>query len=117
MCIRDSGYSVKLKMTSDATAAIGMVRRQGLGAVRHLATSDLWIQQRVKSKEIVISKVGSNENPGDVFTKTLSAEQTKYLLNKLGFEFMQGRATVAPIRADIDDHHLEVDCETAAHDE
>ena len=38
------GLGVKLRIHSDATAAIGMARRRGLGKVRHLAVADLWIQ-------------------------------------------------------------------------
>ena len=37
----DFGHPVKIRLRSDATAAIGMVAREGLGKVRHLATADL----------------------------------------------------------------------------
>ena len=37
---------------SDTVAAIGIVKRQGLGRVRHLAVADLWVQQRSKSGEV-----------------------------------------------------------------
>ena len=39
---------VDLVVKSDAVAAIGIVKRQGLGRVRHLAVADLWVQQRSK---------------------------------------------------------------------
>ena len=39
--LRDFGHAVRLRILSDATAAIGICRRQGLGRVRHLATADL----------------------------------------------------------------------------
>ena len=41
---QDFGMDITLAMRSDATAAIGIVGRDGLGKVRHLATADLWIQ-------------------------------------------------------------------------
>ena len=41
---------------SDATAAIGMVHRLGLGKVRHLAVGDLRVQQHVRSGKIRVSK-------------------------------------------------------------
>ena len=47
--MRDMGWEVKLRLHSDATAAIGMCKRKGLGKVRHLATTDLWIQEKVRS--------------------------------------------------------------------
>ena len=46
--LRDFGFEVNLHLLSDATAAIGIVRRLGLWRVRHLATADLWIQQRLR---------------------------------------------------------------------
>ena len=42
--LNDFGINVQLKILSDSTAAIGMVRRLGLGRVRHLACADLWVQ-------------------------------------------------------------------------
>ena len=42
--LADFAIPVQLKLLSDSTAAIGMVRRLGLGRVRHLATADLWLQ-------------------------------------------------------------------------
>ena len=46
--LRDFGVEVELELHSDATAAIGIASRQGLGRIRHIAVTDLWIQQRVK---------------------------------------------------------------------
>ena len=37
------GLEAQLKVKGDAVAAMGMVKRQGLGRVRHLAVADLWI--------------------------------------------------------------------------
>lgn len=99
--LSDLGYAVRVTIMSDATAAIGMTKRQGLGAVRHLATADLWVQQRVREKDIAVRKVGGHENPSDCLTKNLSAEHSRYLLAKVGFEFTHGRSDVAPVRAEI----------------
>ena len=41
---------------SDATAAIGMVHRLGLGRVRHLAVGDLWTQHHVRSGKFASPK-------------------------------------------------------------
>ena len=35
-------------IATDATAAIGIVAREGLGLVRHLAVGDLWVQQKAR---------------------------------------------------------------------
>ena len=42
--LEDLGQEVRVAVKSDATAAIGIVARAGLGKVRHLSVADLWIQ-------------------------------------------------------------------------
>ena len=42
----DLGIPLTLNILSDATAAIGICRRRGLGKVRHIAVSDMWIRER-----------------------------------------------------------------------
>ena len=44
--MQDFGYQESLGLSTDATAAIWMVTREGLGKVRHLAVADLWVQER-----------------------------------------------------------------------
>lgn len=94
--LEDFGHPVKIRLRSDATAAIGMVAREGLGKVRHLATADLWIQQRVRRGDLIVSKWPGKENPADLGTKPLDAETIRQHLSRLGFEPASGRATVAP---------------------
>ena len=100
--LRDLGRDVDVVISSDATAATGMVRRQGLGRVRHLAVSDLWIQQRVRLGHLKVQKVAGKENPADAYTKVLSREHSEYLLGKLGYVFAPGRPAVAPKRVEKD---------------
>ena len=44
----DLGIPLKLTVLTDATAAIGICRRRGLGKMRYLATADLWMQDRIR---------------------------------------------------------------------
>ena len=53
----------------DASAAIGIVLRRGLGKVRHIDVSQLWLQHKVASGEIQVKKVGTGENKSDALTK------------------------------------------------
>ena len=94
--LSDFGVIVKLRIESDATAAIGMVKRQGLGKVRHLSTADLWIQQRVAAGDIVCSKVPGVDNPSDMMTKGVGAEDLRKHLARLQVHARQGRAISAP---------------------
>ena len=59
---------------SDATAAIRMVHRLGLGKVRYLAVGDRWIQHHVRSVKIRVSKMSGLENPSDAQRKYLGPE-------------------------------------------
>ena len=92
----DFGIQMGIAMRSDATAAIGIVGREGLGKVRHLATADLWIQQRVRRGEIAVTKWPGTDNPADLCTKGLSPEATARHLAAMGFVGQEGRAAAAP---------------------
>ena len=86
--LKDLGWSMKIRVHSDATAAIGICRRKGLGKVRHLATTDLWIQDKVRSRTIELCKILGTENPADLFTKILTRQpfekHRKTVLNLAG---------------------------------
>ena len=66
---------------SDATAAMEMVHRLGLGKVRLLAVGDLWIQHHVRSGKIRAS-MSRLENPSGVQSKSVDGEV--YLTTKVG---------------------------------
>ena len=46
--LKDYQIHVKGKVMSDASAALGIIKRQGLGRTRHIHTSYLWIQQSMR---------------------------------------------------------------------
>ena len=69
---------------TDATAAIGIARRRGLGKVRHLATADLWVQDRLKKKDFSLVKIPGNENPADMLTKYVDRTLLQKHMAKLG---------------------------------
>ena len=94
--LADFGVNVNLHMFSDATAAIGMVRREGLGRVRHLAVADLWVQQKVRNGEIVVSKIPGVDNPSDMCTKGLDLPSISKHMSSLGLIFAAGRHALAP---------------------
>ena len=55
---RDMGWQYDIRVHSDATAAIGIARRRGLGKVRHLDVTDLWIQDKVRNKSVELEGLG-----------------------------------------------------------
>ena len=83
---------------TDSTASIGISSRQGLGKLRHLDTTALWIQQAIRSKRITLRKVSGEENPADVYTKHMpSREKLTSLMRLYDCDYRPGRAESAPL--------------------
>ena len=87
---------LKLRVHSDATAAIGIAKRRGLGRIRHLATTDLWIQEKIRDGKVELLKILGTENPADVLTKYVDKKTMEAALAKLSLEFQEGRSQIAP---------------------
>ena len=95
--LKDLGWTIQIRVHSDATAAIGICRRKGLGKVRHLATTDLWIQDKVRSKQLELCKILGTENPADVLTKYVNRQIMQEAIAKMGLQPMSGRPACAPV--------------------
>ena len=93
---QDLGFSWSLGLHSDASAAIGICRRRGLGKVRHLAVADLWVQDRLRTKDFSLSKVLGADNPADLLTKHVERVLIDRHLAKAGLKFEDGRPQSAP---------------------
>ena len=85
-----------MKAKGDAVAAIGIVKRQGLGRVRHLAVADLWIQQKAKEGSVVYEKLAGYSNTSDIMTKPVEADVLNRHMEAMGFEFREGRHESTP---------------------
>ena len=83
-------------MFSDATAANGIARRRGMGRIRHLDATDLWIQEKFTSKAATIDKVLGTKNPADILTKHVDGSALRVALQKMGMAILDGRSDVAP---------------------
>ena len=92
----DLGIPMKLELRTDATAAMGMSRRLGVGKIRHLDVALLWVQHQVRSGECVLRKVPGTENPGDALTKHLSGPDLRGHLQRMSLELQEGRPETAP---------------------
>ena len=93
---KDLGFDFKIRVHSDATAAIGICRRRGLGKVRHLDVSDLWAQDKIRTKAVELVKVLGAVNPADIMTKYTNADTLNKMLDLMGMKFATGRAACAP---------------------
>ena len=73
-----------MELQVDANAAIGIIGRQGLGKIRHLDLSYLWLQAAVRGKQVVLRKVQSGDNMADIGTKVLDRDTIQRNVENLG---------------------------------
>ena len=92
----DLGIELSIRLRSDATAALGIARRLGIGKIRHLDTSLLWIQQKIKDGDLKVDKILGADNPADCLTKFIDQTTMNKHLAAMGFVYEDGRAESAP---------------------
>ena len=90
--MKEIGLNKKGLMLSDASAALGIIERRGLGKLRHIDTSYLWLQEVNATRFIRYGKVPGKDNPADLGTKNLSNEDVQRHLHKLRMRLADGRA-------------------------
>jgi hypothetical protein len=81
----DLGERKEVEVHTDSSAALSLTQRVGLGKAKHIAIQWLWIQGAVKDKKLVVLKVPTEHNPGDIGTKALAADRIAYLMDLAGF--------------------------------
>ena len=92
----DFGDKVESFLYADASAAIGVANREGLGRIRHLDTQSLWLQQALRQRRLGLGKVLGTENPSDLMTKHVDSKLLNQHVKCMGCEFLSGRAELAP---------------------
>ena len=85
--LRDLGQDIGGCVLGDASAALAIVQRQGLGKLRHLDTHYLWVQEKAVRKELDFKKVQGKNNAADLFTKAVRWEDIKKHMDKMDEEF------------------------------
>ena len=89
---RDFGIELNAVVHSDATAALGIAYRRGLGGkTRHVKVQYLWIQDAVENKELKIEKVGTLESPADM--QFLASDSLSRHARSLSMSFKPGRSS------------------------
>ena len=75
--LKDWGMQIAAVVKSDASAALGISQRQGLGQVRHLDCSYLYIQQVNAEKRMKLKKVPGARHPAAICTKGINSGNIK----------------------------------------
>ena len=94
--VRDMGWSMPITVHSDATAAIGIARRKSLGNIRHLDMTDLWIQDKICSKQIRLVKVFGADNAADMFTTSVDRSTLENAPKQINVVKVEGRPACLP---------------------
>ena len=92
----DIGIKYELTIQAEATAASGMARRGGIGKVRHLNVSLLWIQSAIRRTLFTVRKVLGTENMSDALTKYLDRPDLEKHTTHMHVVLETGRASSAP---------------------
>ena len=83
----DLGLSLRVRIWTDSKAGKGMASRRGLGKTRHVQVKYLWLQQAVRAKRLVLSKIWGKVNPADHLTKPLSHAEFRDAVERVGGRF------------------------------
>ena len=94
--LQDLGINLDVRLHTNATTGKAIVTRRGLGKVRHIAVNELWLQEQVSSKRVMINKIKNKFNVADLLTKYLSAHEISQIVDDMQHEFAEGRNVDAP---------------------
>jgi hypothetical protein len=86
---------MKASVGMDASAAIGIAQRQGIGKLRHIEVDILWLQEQQARRLLPIRKVPGPFNPSDMGTKHIAVALMDQYLGQLNLEVVEGRAAIA----------------------
>ena len=67
--VKDLGIELQDEVWGDASAALGIINRRGLGYTRHIGTGCLWVQQTAAEKALKFGKVLARGDPASLYKK------------------------------------------------
>ena len=92
----DFGEEMKtIIVETDSSACKGILSRRGLGKIRHLDTSLLWVQGHVANGIVTLKKVKGQTNSADLGTKDLGEKEMRAHLDRIHVEELDGRHPLA----------------------
>ena len=86
---QELGSKLELHLLGDSSAAKGMMLRTGAGAIKHLCTKQLWIQERVSRREMVPRKIPRAINLADSCTHHWGLQETGPLFRSAGLAWRE----------------------------
>ena len=88
----DFNKTMTARLQVDASAALGVAQRMGIGKIRHLQTGALWLQQQQLRNIVQLSKIPGADNTSDLMTKNVAREVLERHVTSMSGRFAVGRA-------------------------
>ena len=85
-----------IELCVDASAAVGIASRRGLGKQRHIELNELWLQDQVARGRIAVRKVDGRAKFSDSLTKFCNADRIAQTLSCTGQQVRGGRRELMP---------------------
>ena len=89
---KDLAFTLDPRAMIDASAAKGTASRRGVGKVRHLHVSTLWLQQAVHERRLRLQKQPGKENVADLGSKHLAGPTLDHCIRLAGMREMTGKS-------------------------
>ena len=103
---------MRIRLLTDASTGQAISARKGIGKIRHLDTSQLWLQEHVQKGTIEVSKIKNVFNTADLYTKHLARAEVDRCMEMMNHRFMSGRSPSAPNIVEQDQSDDKVEDET-----
>ena len=81
------GGNPNIELQTDASAARGVLMRQGVGTIRHLHINQLWLQEKVANGDLLSTNIPRSENWSDALTDPWTAADIPFW-NSMGLRFI-----------------------------
>lgn len=91
----DLGSDISIRLELDATAAKGILRKQGLAKVRHIDVNCLWLHEQCAKNVVPVVKIAGEIITADLKTKRLAGPIILKHLNNLNLDIGAGRSEQA----------------------
>ena len=76
---------------ADASAALGIAKRDGAGKLRHINVRSLWLQEKALRSELVYLKIRGEDTPADGLTKHVRQELAEKYAASTGLRLSKDR--------------------------
>ena len=94
--MKDLNVIGNIKVLTDASTGKAIASRRGLGRVRHIDVSHLWIQEKITNGSMELTKIKNTFNPSDMMTKHLGEAEMSQCMELIDCHFSDGRSPLAP---------------------